>query len=73
MEGSLIAGYHYVEVKEDFSDLEEKIRYYTEHIQEAEDIIAHANEYVSQFMDKEREEIIQLLVLQKYLRLSGQY
>lgn len=73
MEGSLIAGYHYVEVKEDFSDLEEKIRYYTEHIQEAEDIIAHAHEYVSQFMDKEREEIIQLLVLQKYLRLSGQY
>lgn len=72
MEGTLKAGYHYVEVKEDFSDLEEKVNYYIQHPDEAKAIIAHAHEYISQFRDEKREHIIQLLVLQKYLRLSGQ-
>lgn len=72
MEGTLKAGYHYVEVKEDFSDLEEKLQYYISHPDEAERIIAHAHEYVSRFFDREREELIQLLVMDRYFRLSGQ-
>jgi AsnA-type aspartate--ammonia ligase len=58
MEGTLVAGYHYVEVKEDFSDLPEKLQYYIEHPEQAEDIIRHAHEYVRQFQDKERENLI---------------
>lgn len=71
MEGKLIPNYHYIEVKEDFSDLEAKLDYYSSHIVEAEAIIAHAHEWVEQFMDKEREEVIALLVLQKYFKICG--
>ena len=66
MEGTLIPGYHYVEVKPDLSDIEEKMDYYTSHPDEAEAIIRHAHEYVDQFRDRRREEIISLLVLEKY-------
>ena len=72
MEGTLQAGYHYVEVKEDFSDLEEKLQYYIDNPDKAEEIIAHAHEYVNQFQDKEREQMISLMVMDKYFRLSGQ-
>ena len=68
MEGTLKPGYHYVEVKDDLSDLEEKMNYYTAHPDEAEAIIRHAHEYVNQFRDKRREEIISLMVLDKYFQ-----
>lgn len=72
MEGKLLPNYHYVEVKEDFSDFEEKIRYYIKHPNEAQAIIDHAHDYVSQFFDKKKEEMIQVMVMDKYLRASGQ-
>ena len=72
MEGTLIPDYHYVEVKEDFSDLEEKLQYYISHPDKAEEIIRNAHEFVRQFQDKKRETLISLLVLKKYFRLSGQ-
>ena len=72
MEGTLRPGYHYVEVKEDFSDLEEKLQYYISHPDEAQAIIDHAHAYVRQFWDTEREEMIQVMVMDKYLRTSGQ-
>ena len=72
MEGRLIAGKHYIEIKSDFSDLEEKLDYYTSHTDEAEEIIANAHEYVEQFKDKDREELIGLMVMDKYFRMTGQ-
>ncbi len=72
MEGTLKPDYHYVEVKEDFSDFEEKLNYYIAHPEKAEEIIQHAHEYVKQFMDKEREELIQLMVMKRYFETSGQ-
>lgn len=69
MEGTLKPNYHYIEVKPDFSDLEEKMDYYTHHPDEAQAIIDHAHEYVEQFKDKEREDIISLMVLDKYFSL----
>ena len=69
MEGRLIPNYHYIEIKEDLSDLPEKIYYYTTHIDEAQQIIDHAHEFVTQFMNEERELLIQLLVMDKYLKL----
>ena len=72
MEGKLIPNYHYIEIKSDFSDLIERINYYIKHTDEARDIIRHAHEYVSQFRDKKRENLISLLVLDKYFRMTGQ-
>ncbi len=72
MEGSLIPNHHYVLLKDDYSDMEEKIHYYSTHIQEAKTIIKNAHAHVEQFKDKEREDIIAMLVLQKYFQHSGQ-
>ena len=72
MEGTLIPNYHYIEIKPDFSDLEERLHYYIEHIDESLEIINHAHEYVSQFKDKRRENLISLLVLDKYFKMTGQ-
>ncbi|MBR4731064.1 MAG: lipopolysaccharide biosynthesis protein [Prevotella sp.] len=71
MEGTLIANYHYIEVKDDFSDLEERLNYYIEHPEEAEAIIRHAHEYVAQFKDTKREKLISLLVLKKYFDITN--
>ena len=69
MEGTLKPNYHYIEVKSDLSDIEEKMDYYTTHSDEAQAIVNHAHEYVEQFKNKKREEIISLLVLDKYFKL----
>ncbi|MDO6706286.1 glycosyl transferase family 90 [Photobacterium sp. 1_MG-2023] len=73
MEGTLKAGVHYVELKDDFSDLEEKIHYFSQHPEAAEAIIANAHEHVHQFCHPGREKLIGLLVLKKYFELSGQW
>lgn len=66
MEGTLIPNYHYIEIKPDFSDVEQRIAYYEQHPDEAQQIIEHAHDYVRQFRDKERERIIAYLVVRKY-------
>jgi len=72
MEGTLVPNHHYVLLKDDYSDLEEKIEYYSTHIDEALTIVKNANDYVTQFKDKKREDLISLLVLKKYFEKSGQ-
>ena len=72
MEGTLKPDYHYVLVRDNYSDLEEKIQYYIDHPEAAEAIIEHAHEYMDHFRDREREKLIGLCVLDKYFRLSGQ-
>ncbi len=72
MEGTLVPDYHYVCIKDDYSDLEEKLTYYIEHPDEAQQIIEHAHEYVAQFRNKRREKLISLLVLDKYFKKTGQ-
>lgn len=71
MEGTLTPNYHYIEIKPDFSDLEEKITYYNNHLDEARAIIQHAHEYVEPFKDKHREQLILLGVMDKYLHLTN--
>jgi hypothetical protein len=72
MEGTLIPDFHYICIKEDYSDLEEKLRYYIGHPAEAQRITANANAYVKQFMDNELEDLLSILVLQKYFYYTGQ-
>lgn len=73
MEGSLIPDHHYICIKDDDSDLEEKLDYYTNNPAEGNQIIANAHEYISQFRDKQKEDIISLLVLKKYFECTNQF
>ena len=72
MEGTLIPDYHYVCIKDDYSDLEERLRYFMENEDKARGIIRNANNYIEQFRVKPREDIISLLVLEKYFYKTNQ-
>lgn len=72
MEGRLIPNYHYIEIREDYTDLMERIQYYEAHPEEAKAIVRHAHEWVKQFQKPWREDLISLMVLDKYFRLTGQ-
>lgn len=71
MEGQLIPDYHYIALKDDLSDLEERMHYYSSHPAEAQQIIQHAHAFVDQFRDEEREQLISLLVMERYLQLTN--
>jgi hypothetical protein len=72
MEGRLIPNHHYVEIKEDYSDLEERLQYYITHTDEALQIIKNANAYVEQFKNKRVEDLVSLCVLEKYFFFTNQ-
>ena len=71
MEGKLVPGVHFVEVRDDFDDLEQKLDFFEANPDEALKIIKNANAYVSQFLDKDREDLLCKLVLERYLDLSN--
>lgn len=72
MEGRLEPNFHYIEIKDDYSNLEERLNYYIEHEAEALKIIENAQQFVSQFFDEKREHLIGLAVMEKYLKMTGQ-
>ena len=72
MEGQLEAGTHYIEVKDDYSDAPEKIDFYLNNPDQVKEIVRNANQHVQQFSDKDREDLIALMVLEKYFSDSGQ-
>lgn len=55
MQDRLIPYYHYIPVASDFRDLEDQVHWCENHIDHCHSIIQHANEYVQQFMDPEKE------------------
>lgn len=71
MEGTLIPGVHYVELEDDFSDLEEKIVYFNNNVDEALLIINNAHQYVDQFLNIEKEKLLSVLVAKKYFDLTN--
>lgn len=72
MEGTLVGNTHYVEIKDDYSDLEERLTYYINHPQEAAQIIANAHAYIERFSNPAQEDLISLLVLDTYFTNTGQ-
>lgn len=72
MEGTLIPDYHYIEIKDDYSDLEEKVSYYSKNPSAAEVIVANAHTFVSQFKNKKLEDQLSLMVLEKYFKYTNQ-
>jgi Glycosyl transferase family 90 len=72
MEGRLVASEHYVELREDYADLPEKIEHYITHPHEAKQIIENLHARYHTFTDPRLEELVSLLVVMKYLRNTGQ-
>jgi len=72
MEGLLEPGRHYVELRSDYADLPEKIGFYSHNPAAAQEIIANAHAHVRQFKDPKSEAAASILVIAKYLFLSGQ-
>jgi len=72
MEGTLIPDYHFIQIKDDYSDLQEKLVYYNSHLDEALQIIENAHQYIYQFKNKKQEDLISLLVIKRYFERTGQ-
>lgn len=68
MHGAMIPGVHYIEIKPDYSDAAEKITYYNAHPDEAKAISEASREWMRQFEDPHRENIISYLVADRYIR-----
>ncbi len=72
MEGTLVADVHYIVIKDDYSDLEQRLTYFIENQNKALHIIKNANAYVQQFKDQKTEALISLLTLKKYFEKTNQ-
>lgn len=72
MEGLLVADVHYIKIKDDYSDLEQRLTYFIGNQDRALHIIKNANAYVQQFKDKKTEALISLLTLKKYFEKTDQ-
>ncbi|NJB82906.1 glycosyl transferase family 90 [Wenyingzhuangia aestuarii] len=70
MEGTLLPNYHFICIKDDYSDLEEQLTYYINNKKEALKIIENANKYVKQFRNRKLEKAIAFGVADKYFDLQ---
>lgn len=70
-EGRLVPGVHYIEIKPDYSDLEEKIEYYASRPKEANCIIREAKRHVARFANPKKERLVALLTLDRYFKALG--
>lgn len=70
MEGKLIGGKHYIEIKPDYSDLEEQLHFYMAHPEQCLEIIRNAHAHCEQFWNKNVEDLCSLMVLEKYFSIS---
>lgn len=68
MENKLIANVHYIELLDDFSDLEEKIEWCENHPNECATIVKNAKQFMSQFYNEDLENYIEAQVILRYLQ-----
>ena len=71
MEGILVADQHYILIKDDYSDLEEKLNFYIENPKKASSIIENAHNHVSKFQDQQTEDLLSLMVIDKYFKKTN--
>ncbi len=72
MEDMLIPDYHYIQIRDDYSDLEKKLKFYIKNPEKLKLISINANNYVNQFKNYNDEKIISLLVLEKFFNSTNQ-
>jgi hypothetical protein len=66
LESQLVAGVHYAEIAEDFSNLQQVFDHYESHPEEALAIIGQAQAYTRQFLDAASERLLTQHVCQAY-------
>lgn len=71
MEGRLIPDHHYICIKDDYSDLNERLDYYNTNINEAKSIVENANQWTEQFRDSKQELLLNLMVMDKYFKWTN--
>lgn len=71
METTLIPNFHYVLIKDDFSDLEEKLEWCNNNQNKCMKIIRNANNFMEQFKQLDREHRIEREVLDKYFEIMN--
>lgn len=71
MEGKLVGGKHFIEIKSDYSDLEEQLNFYINHPEKCLEIIKNANQHCQLFFNKDLEDLCSLKVFEKYLGLNN--
>ena len=69
METTLVPNYHYVLLKDDFSDLEEKLNWCNANQDECKEIVKNANSFMKQFSNKENEQKIEEEVIKRYFKI----
>lgn len=67
METTLIPDYHYVLLKDDFSDLQEKLIWCKKNQKKCKEIIKNANNYMKKFSDEKYERFLEKCVIEEYL------
>lgn len=71
MEGRLKPNFHYVHIKDNYTDLIQKRNYYLKNEDECLKIINNANNWVKQFKDKKKEKSLSLHVLDQFLKQTN--
>ena len=61
MEDKLIPNHHFILLKDDFSDLNEKYEWCLKNLDKCEEISKNATKYIEQFLDKELEKKIEII------------
>lgn len=72
MEAKLIPGVHYIEIKDDYSDLFEQLDHYLSRPDEAAEIIRNAHAWVDRFRNLTVEDITMRHTLNRYFTLTNQ-
>lgn len=65
-ERHLVANQHYIEISDDYSDIDEKIEYFLAHPKECREINAEAKRYCEPFFDLERQYQLGMVIADRY-------
>jgi hypothetical protein len=71
-EGRLEPGVHYIEVREDYADLPEKLAFYNAHPDLCRAMNRAEREWAARFRDPAVERLVSLRVIQRYFQATGQ-
>jgi hypothetical protein len=68
MEDKLISGTHYIEIKSDYSDLEEKYKWCLNNLEKCKKVAEAGKKYIEQFLNQENEKKITNKIIEIYCK-----